>query len=233
MAVKILFNLGGNTTQPKQNGQHLRALFWTAYGIDKENSLRRSRPPLINDADCDLDIPTNYVSEYADYLFFGEGNSPSATTLLYPADLRMAIFKSKIYRRLYSVEGQRQSMARRLQCIRELDQELNDMRAEFPLQCQPDKFVKGSVPDTLFHDLNLRGVSIHLGYYFCLTKIHAAASIGDESSSPPPQSSIEICYQAARSTLLYICRAWQGIIPGTYWSALRCTYPRELKHVIY
>lgn len=219
MAVKILFNLGGNTKTPKQNGQHLRALFWVAYGIDKENSLRRSRPPLINDADCDLDLPATYVSEYADYHFFGEESCPSSTALLYPADLRMAILKSRIYRLLYSVQGQRQSMARRLQCIRELDQELSDMKADFPLQCQPDGFAKGSVPDTLFHDLNLRGVSIHLGYYFCLTKIHAAASVGDyDSFSPPPPSSVELCYQAARSTLLYISRVQQGIIPETYWS---------------
>ncbi|BCS25694.1 uncharacterized protein APUU_50405S [Aspergillus puulaauensis] len=217
MAVKILFNLGGNTKNPKQNGQHLRALFWVAYGIDKENCLRRSRPPLINDADCDLDLPGTYVSEYADYHFFGGESSPSSTALLYPADLRMAILKSRIYRLLYSVEGQRQSMARRLQYIRELDQELSDMKADFPHRCQPDGFAWGSVPDTLFHDLNLRGVSIHLGYYFCLTKIHAAASMGNDSFSPPPPSSVEVCYQAARSTLLYISRVRQGIIPETYW----------------
>lgn len=233
MAVRMLFSLGGNTTQGRQPNQHLRALFWVAYGIDKENSLRRSRPPLINDADCDLDLPTNYVSEYADHHFFGEESSPSPSVLLYPSDLRMAIFKSRIYRLLYSVESQRQSVTRRLQCIRELDQELSDMKANFPLQCHPDRFARESVPDTLFHDLNLRGVSIHLGYYFCLTKIHAAASIGDEGFSPPPPSSIEICYQAARSTLLYISRVWQRIIPETYWSALPCTYSRELNWFIY
>lgn len=232
MAVKILFNLGGNTKTPKQNGQHLRALFWVAYGIDKENCLRRSRPPLINDADCDLDLPATYVSEYADYHFFGGESSPSSTALLYPADLRMAILKSRIYRLLYSVEGQRQSMARRLQYTRELDQELSDMKADFPHQCQPDGFACGSVPDTLFHDLNLRGVSIHLGYYFCLTKIHAAASMGNDSFSPPPPSSVELCYQAARSTLLYISRARQGIIPETYWSDLSLPELIVLYHIL-
>ncbi|KAL4781526.1 hypothetical protein BJX76DRAFT_350090 [Aspergillus varians] len=215
MAVKILFNLGGNTTRPNQKNQHLRALFWLCYGIDKENSLRRSRPPLINDADCDLNLPTNYLSEYTDRHFFGDHTS--SQKLLYASDLRMAILKSRIYRLLYSVDSQRQSEARRLQHIRELDEELGDLKAGFPSQCQPDDFARGRVPDTLFHDLSIRGVCIHLGYYFCLTKIHAATSIGDNKRLSPPPSSLELCYQAARSTLLYISRVQHWIIPGTFW----------------
>ncbi|KAL4809700.1 hypothetical protein BDV18DRAFT_132622 [Aspergillus unguis] len=213
MAVKILFNLGGNTSNPKPNNHHLRAIFWLVYGFDKENSLRRSRPPLINDADCDLDLPPTYLSEYTDYHFFGTHEPCSSSALLYPADLRMALLKSRIYRLLYSLEAQRQPDARRLQSIRELDEHLGDLRASFPRHCQPDDFAEGRVPDTLFHDLSLRGTTIHLEYYSCLTKIHAATLLG----GTPPPSSVEICYQAARSTLLYIGHMQHCIIPETFW----------------
>ncbi|KAL4975417.1 hypothetical protein BDW66DRAFT_137236 [Aspergillus desertorum] len=54
MAVRILFNLGANRAQAERESSHLRAIFWLFYALDKENSLRRSHPPLINDADCNL-----------------------------------------------------------------------------------------------------------------------------------------------------------------------------------
>ncbi|KAL4734795.1 hypothetical protein BDV11DRAFT_212467 [Aspergillus similis] len=212
LAVRILFNLGANRAQTERKSPHLRAMFWLFYSFDKENSLRRSRPPLIHDADCDLDLPATYLSEYTDYHFFQ--NELSSHALLYPSDLRMALLKSRIYRLLYSVDAQRQSEARRLQRIRELDQELVNLKASFPAHCQPDDFARGLVPDTLFHDLSLRGANIHLGYYFCLTKIHSATAGGRISPLP---SSAELCYQAARSTLLYIRRVQDCIIPGTFW----------------
>ncbi|CBF87757.1 uncharacterized protein ANIA_09516 [Aspergillus nidulans FGSC A4] len=212
LAVRIVFNTGANRAETERKSPHLRAMFWLLYSFDKENSLRRSQPPLIHDADCDLDLPSTYLFEYTDYHFFQ--NELSSHALLYPSDLRMALLKSRIYRLLYSVEAQRQSEARRLQRIRELDQELVNLKASFPRHCQPDDFAKGLVPDTLFHDLSLRGANIHLGYYFCLTKIHSATAGGGMS---PPASSIELCYQAARSTLLYIRRVQNCIIPETFW----------------
>ncbi|KAL3435221.1 hypothetical protein BDV09DRAFT_204197 [Aspergillus tetrazonus] len=213
LAVRIVFNTGANRAETERKSPHLRATFWLLYSFDKENSLRRSQPPLIHDADCDLDLPSTHLFEYTDYHFFQ--NELSSHALLYPSDLRMALLKSRIYRLLYSVEAQRQSEARRLQRIRdELDQELVNLKASFPRHCQPDDFAKGLVPDTLFHDLSLRGANIHLGYYFCLTKIHSATAGGGMS---PPASSIELCYQAARSTLLYIRRVQNCIIPETFW----------------
>ncbi|KAL4937747.1 hypothetical protein BDV06DRAFT_202234 [Aspergillus oleicola] len=212
MAVRMIFNLEANLAQSELKNPHLRAIFWLFYAIDKESSLRRTRPPLINDADCDLDLPATYLSEYTDYHFFG--NQLSSQALLYPSDLRMSLLKSRIYRLLYSVEAKKQPEARLLQSIRELGQELGDLKASFPRNCQPDDFAQGLVPNTLFHDLSLRGATIHLQYYFCLTRIHSATAGGSLS---PPESSIELCYQAARSTLLYISRVEHCIIPETFW----------------
>ncbi|KAB8201340.1 hypothetical protein BDV34DRAFT_202966, partial [Aspergillus parasiticus] len=224
MAVRVLYNLGGNinanvprTPSQARYHQHLRALFWLCYCIDKEMSLRKCQAPLINDADCDLDLPANYVPLSSDHQFF---TYPlSSHELLYPTDLRLALLKSKIYLQLHSHQSRTHSEARRFQLIRELDQELNDLKSQFPITCQPEAFANGDIPDSLFHDLSLRGVSMHLEHYHCLAKVHGAsisASITERASSLP-SSSIELCYQAARSTLLYIGRVRHLINPETFW----------------
>jgi hypothetical protein len=224
MAVRILFNLGAHRARPtyentahKHQHQHLRALFWTFYAVDKEMSLRKCQPPMINDADCDLTLPERYVAQSSEHQFFTSELSPKE--LLYPSDLRLAMFKSRVYHLLYSEQSLSHSRARRLQLIRELDQELNDLKSQFPSACKPDAVVSGNVPDYLIHDLSLRGVNVHLEYYHCLSKIHGASAIGTPvlQSLSPPSTSMELCYQAARSTLIYLRRIRHLIFPETFW----------------
>ncbi|KAB8230457.1 uncharacterized protein BDW43DRAFT_285466 [Aspergillus alliaceus] len=226
MAMRMLYNIGGNRNRPvrdetleqRQHREHVRALFWLCYAIDKEMSLRECKTPLINDADCDLDLPATYVSTSSDRSFFPE--PLSTKELLFPSDLRLALMKSKIQSLLYSDHGIAQPEARRIQYIRELDQELSDIKSNFPVTCQPEDVLDRSVPDSLLHDLSLRGVNIHLEYYYCLSKIHGASSTGGISS---PQSllllpsSMEICHESARSTLLYISRVRHLMQPETFW----------------
>ncbi|KAF7114965.1 hypothetical protein CNMCM5793_000735 [Aspergillus hiratsukae] len=225
MAVRILFNLGAHraratyetTAQKHQHKLHLRALFWTLYAVDKEMSLRKCQPPMINDADCDLTLPDKYVAQSSEHQFFTSELSPKE--LLYPSDLRLAMLKSKVYHLLYSEQSLSHSRARRLQLIRELDEELNDLKSQFPAACKPDAVVSGNVPDYLIHDLSLRGVNVHLEYYHCLSKIHGASAIGSTpvlQSLSPPSTSMELCYQAARSTLIYVRRIRHLIFPETF-----------------
>ncbi|GFF78323.1 hypothetical protein IFM47457_04628 [Aspergillus lentulus] len=224
MAVRIIFNLGAHRTGPtyestahKHQHQHLRALFWTFYAVDKEMSLRKCQPPMINDADCDLTLPERYVAQSSEHQFFT--SELSSKELLYPSDLRLAMLKSRVYHLLYSEQSLSHSRARRLQLIRELDQELNDLKSQFPSACKPDAVVSGNVPDYFIHDLSLRGVNVHLEYYHCLSKIHGASAIGTPvlQSLSPPSTSMELCYQAARSTLIYLRRIRHLIFPETFW----------------
>lgn len=226
LAVRILYNLKGNVNEPASSDpeqirlhRHLRALFWVCYSIDKEMSLRRCQPPIINDEDCSLTLPGNYVPVTSDHQFFHF--QLSLQELLYPTDLRLAILKSKIYRLLYSPSSLRQSEGARLQAIRQLDDELSGLKSQFPAICQPDFYMKGEASDSLLHDLSLRGVNTHLEYYHCLSKIHGACISGNNKSVmrnlSPPSSSMELCYQASRSTLLYICRIQHHIMKETFW----------------
>ncbi|KAJ5812855.1 transcriptional regulator family: Fungal Specific TF, partial [Penicillium robsamsonii] len=225
IAVQLIYTLGANRIQTPneihrtdQRSQHLRALFWHCYAIDKEFSIRKTQPPLINDADCDLDLPTTYAQETSTRHFYMK--PLSSKELLFPSDLRFSVLKSKIFRLLYSVHSQTLPEARRLQHIRELDQELSDLKLGYPIDCRPEAFATESAPDYLFHDLSIRGVNIHLEYYYCLGKIHGASSscrIPSPQSWSPLPSSAELCFEAARSSLIYIWRVRQFVNDHTFW----------------
>ncbi|KAJ5782589.1 transcriptional regulator family: Fungal Specific TF [Penicillium paradoxum] len=225
IAVQLIYNLGANRIQrpheihrTDQRSQHLRALFWHCYAVDKEFSIRKSQPPLLNDDDCDLDLPTTYAQETSERHFYMK--PLSSKELLFPSDLRFSVLKSKIFRLLYSVRSQSLPEARRLQHIRELDQELSDLKLGYPVNCRPNTFATENAPDYLFHDLSLRGVNIHLEYYYCLGKIHGASSscrIPSPQSWSPLPSSAELCFEAARSSLIYIWRVRQFVNHQTFW----------------
>ncbi|KAL3477918.1 hypothetical protein BJX99DRAFT_120762 [Aspergillus californicus] len=221
-AVRMLYTLGANrysvTQEPE--GEHIRAIFWLCYGLDKDLAIRFGWPPSIQDVDCDLRLPDNYISSRSNDQFFFRPLSPQQ--LLLPSDIRLALIKSKIYTYLYSDHdrGAQPEAARRLQCIRELDEELSDLKSKFPDSCWPDVFATGEAPDYTFHDLSLRGVNLHLEYYYCLGRIHGAGSAFNLSS---PQgfsflpSSAELFYQESRTMLLYICRVRHFLNWHTFW----------------
>ncbi|PYI14792.1 putative C6 transcription factor [Aspergillus violaceofuscus CBS 115571] len=227
MAIRLLTNLGGNFAPAHpgswvddHHSRHLRALFWLCYSVDREMSIRNSHSPLLHDTDCDLDLPEKYVMASSDNQF--RLGPLSNDELLYPSDLRMCVIKSKIYRLLYSDYGLAQPAAIRVQYVRELDEELSSLRAQFPADCRPENLSPGSIPDSLVLDLSLRGINMHLEYYYCLAKIHGACRVAgggypslDDIS--PLSSSRELCYQAARSILLYLSRLRYLIIPQTFW----------------
>ncbi|KAJ5683515.1 transcriptional regulator family: Fungal Specific TF [Penicillium macrosclerotiorum] len=225
IAVQALYTLGGHkfqsspeTPSRSQQSRHLRALFWLCYGTDSEFSIRKGQPPLLNETHCDLDLPVNYAQKSSEHHFYWK--PLSSKELLYPSDIRLNLIKSKIYRLLYSEKNSSRSEARRIQLIRELDLELSDLRAEYPVECRPDAFATEKAPDYLFHDLSIRGISIHLEYYYCLGKIHGANTsfnIPTSKTWSPLPSSDEICYEAARSTLIYIGRVRHYINYHTFW----------------
>ncbi|KAH8434545.1 fungal specific transcription factor domain-containing protein [Aspergillus melleus] len=184
-------------------------------------SLRKCQAPLIHDADCNLELPASYTSAPSLKPFFTD-QQQNHPQVLFPSDLRLSLFKSKVYQLLYSRPSLQASVATRLRVIRELDHELHELKAQFPASYQPETvFETGTslgLSDASARGLNIRAVTVHLEYYHCLTKIHGASLVGhdvtEESSAP---SSLELCYQAARSTLLYLCRMPFLINEETFW----------------
>ncbi|PYH64736.1 Zn(II)2Cys6 transcription factor [Aspergillus vadensis CBS 113365] len=196
-------------------------------------------PPLIHDIDVDLDFPQTYIdstthspppprqspSSSASLSSYNSNEIP----LLYPTDIRLAIFKSHIYNRLYSSHAQSLPEARRLAHIRQLDQDLSELYAEFPLGHTPAHTPRSetSTPNnrdpTIQHSsssneessnhkmVNIRPINIHLEYHYCIRKLHEASITTSLSVvSAPLPSSLELYYQASRSTLLYYLNSGKG-----------------------
>ncbi|KAL3490282.1 C6 transcription factor [Aspergillus germanicus] len=226
VAVRMLYSLDAhriNPTTPSNSEQHthLRALFWACYGMDKEMSIRSSQPPLITDAECDLDLPPNYIQGASLHQFVDQPLTEDV--LLYPSDLRFSLLKSKLYTHLLSPTAQTLTDTQKLQLIRQLDHELAELKASFPAHFQPDLTAYLN-PDYKVHDISLRGMNIHLEYYYCLRLIHEASIVssmaypGATHRDPQPlASSVELYYHAVRSTLLYFIRV-EGLVQApTVW----------------
>ncbi|XRM43806.1 hypothetical protein ABZX51_006961 [Aspergillus tubingensis] len=221
LATRMILTLGAHrmSIMSKPEGRHLRALFWFCYGADKNMLIRYNQSPHFIDADCDLQIPENYVLSSSDNQFFTRPLSNNE--LLFPSDVRLSLLKSKVYHLLYSRHARAQSEARRLQHIRELDQELNDLKRTFPASCWPDLFATPSAPNYTFHDLSMRGVCLHLEFYFLLGKIHEASPCLESNNSISSwsilPSSVELFYQESRSILLYIRHVRDFLNWHTFW----------------
>ncbi|KAJ0414176.1 hypothetical protein BJY00DRAFT_321207 [Aspergillus carlsbadensis] len=225
VAVRMLYNLGAHRINPSplnnaEQHTHLRALFWACYGMDKEMSIRAAQAPLINDIECDLDLPPNYIQSASMHQFVEQPLSDDI--LLYPSDLRFSLLKSKLYIQLLSPSARALPEPRRLECIRQLDHELAELKASFPAHCQPDPTAYLN-PNYKIHDISLRGMNIHLEYYHCLHVIHEASIVssmaypGTSGMATPLSSSVELYYHAVRSTLLYFVRV-EGLVQApTVW----------------
>ncbi|OJZ88091.1 hypothetical protein ASPFODRAFT_58950 [Aspergillus luchuensis CBS 106.47] len=254
-AIRILYQLGGHritpppeyqpqasstTTNNTKSHSHLRAIFWLCYSMDKEMCIRSCSPPLIHDIDVDLDFPQTYIGSTTHSPPPARQSPSSAAAaslssyhsteipLLYPSDIRLAIFKSHIYNRLYSSHAQSLPEARRLAHIRQLDQDLSELYAEFPLGHTPVHTPRSetstpnnrdpTIPSSSSNEessnhklVNIRPINIHLEYHHCVRKLHEASITTSLSVvSAPLASSLELYYQASRSTLLYYLNSGKG-----------------------
>ncbi|KAL3457697.1 fungal-specific transcription factor domain-containing protein [Aspergillus heterothallicus] len=231
VAVRMLYNHGAHRIHPTPSNaphhRHLRALFWACYTMDREMCIRSGQPPLIDDAEVDLALPPNYIGAGSTRQFVDE--PLSGDILLYPSDLRLSILKSRIYALLLAPRCSAQSLPgdRKLEVIRHLDSQLAELKASFPahLRPGPEAYLR---PDYKVHDFSLRGMNIHLEYYYCLRVIHEASIVSSMAypntetragagSGKPLESSVELYYHAVRSTLLYFIRV-EGLVQApTVW----------------
>ncbi|KAG6989283.1 putative transcriptional regulatory protein [Fusarium oxysporum f. sp. conglutinans] len=247
LGCRVLFRLGAHA-QPSQRSTtnnavyraernvwleiHLRQMFWLAYTLDKELSLRTGQPPSIDDDFCDLTLPKSHRTPETTVvddagLTYDDETRPDfpwlgtwPTTL--PGDLTLTLIKSKTCKVLYSTAALRKSDAELLRDIRELDEELERWRCSVPLPYRPalafsDDTPAHNVIDMDRHPLTRKSI-IHFEYHYLSAAIHRASGrcsvwAGGEGVS----SSVVITVQASRSTLIYLRAAAAGISETAFW----------------
>ena len=195
-----------------------KRVFWIAYMLDKDLSLRAGRPPIQDDDDMNVDLPD---ADPVDNI----GNIPLADSKgkmnLFRVMCEFATIESKVYKRLYSTKATKRTVGELLQTIGELDQELDDWKDRIPIDFRPEHEIKASHTPLILHI-----VMLHFTYYNCLTTIHrmsvhhgywtsrlsnyAIQGLNAKPLNPRIYSSAALCVSSARASISMLKYIPQG-----------------------
>lgn len=139
-------------------------VFWVAYCLDKDFSLRFEQPPIINDNDMDVDLPEEEPQDGLGLMNIAGGAS---TVNYFRLRIHLAVIQSKAYTDLYSVRAQKLSEGEKLDAVQRLDHLLEDWKNGLPVGLRPNNLVTSVSPLSVVHILVL-----HLLYFNCLTTVH-------------------------------------------------------------
>ncbi|KAJ5174745.1 uncharacterized protein N7482_000622 [Penicillium canariense] len=141
-----------------------KRVFWVAYCLDKDICLRSGRPPVQDDDDMNVELPSDDPPDNV-------GNVPLADERgkfnLFRSLCEFATIESRVYKKLYSAKASKQSDGELLNTIGELDKELEDWKDNIPIDFRPEYEIQATHGPLLIHV-----VVLHFSYYNCLTTIH-------------------------------------------------------------
>ncbi|KAF4451993.1 transcriptional activator Mut3p, partial [Fusarium albosuccineum] len=203
---------------------HLRALFWVSYVFDKEIALRTSQPPFLTESYCDLTPPCNRMTHLPP-----DGPDKGLFSYLH-GDIGLSHLKGKANRLLYSAQASRKSDPTLLRDIRELDSELEEWRLSLPANVRPSLSISLMSPPSL-HETQLsrrmRIILVHLEYFYLMIATHHASGRCtaldpqvehlEGSSTSVLDTSLALCLEASRSTIIYLKAMVSGLATETFW----------------
>ncbi|PYI07288.1 fungal-specific transcription factor domain protein [Aspergillus sclerotiicarbonarius CBS 121057] len=140
-----------------------KRVFWIAYLLDKDICLRSGRPPVQDDDDMNVELPSDDPPDNIGNVPLSDGSKFN----LFRSMCRFAIIESRVYKRLYSAKASKQSDGELLNTIGDLDKDLEEWKDSIPLEFRPENEIK-----TTYTPLILHVVVLHFAYYNCLTTIH-------------------------------------------------------------
>ncbi|CAI7627938.1 unnamed protein product [Penicillium crustosum] len=199
---------------------HLRNLFWTAYVLDKELSIRTGQPPAIRDEDCDLTLPPGYEEQMYTLLSSSDAKNTTIEGPLFPSDLRLLKIKSRVYNTFYQPGSLGKSQTEILISIRELDNDLEKWRLSLPPNHRPTLLISQQLStDSPIVDMHL--VIVRMDYHHCMSIIHQASgrckATGNNSNTPEGvRSSFALAVETSRSSLLSLQGSLHLLPNGTF-----------------
>ncbi|KAL4944783.1 hypothetical protein BDV06DRAFT_186464 [Aspergillus oleicola] len=140
-----------------------KRVFWIAYMLDKDICLRSGRPPVQDDDDMNVELPSDDPPDNIGNVPLSDGGKFNMFRTL----CQFSIIESKVYKRLYSARASKQSDGELLNTIGDLDKELEEWKDSIPIDFRPEHEIKA-----LHTPLILHVVVLHFAYYNCLTTIH-------------------------------------------------------------
>ncbi|KAI9664103.1 MAG: hypothetical protein M1821_007594 [Bathelium mastoideum] len=222
-AIRLSHSIGlhkrgsGFNLNPVEIEQRKR-VFWIAYMLDRDICLRSGRPPIQDDDDMNVDLPSEDPDDNIGNIPLADGKGK---VNLFRLMCTFAIIESKVYKQLYSSKASKQSDGELLNTIGELDRELEEWKDGIPLDFRPEHEIKASHTPLILHV-----VVLHFAYYNCLTTIHrmsvhhgywtsrlsnyAIQGLNARPLNPRVFSSAALCVSAARASIHLIKYIPQG-----------------------
>jgi hypothetical protein len=151
----------------EQAQQHTR-VFWIAYFLDKDISLRHQIPFIQQDNDIDIDLPPMTPSDGAGDLYTLDGR---VRMNYFRARVQLASIEGRIYDAMYSTRSTRMVPEQRRQHITKLENMLEDWRRSIPPELQLEHVLNNVGRVDLTHM-----ASLHHAYLMCLVMTHGIYS---------------------------------------------------------
>lgn len=202
---KRTFSFGLNPVELEQR----KRVFWIAYMMDKDISLRSGRPPTQHDDDWNTDLPSESPDDGLGDVPLADG---SGKINMFRKMCEFALIQSRVYKRLYSVKASKQPDGELLNTIGDLDAELEAWKDSIPLDYRPEHEIKARS-----ENLMVQIVVLHFSYYNCVTTVHrmsihhgywssrlsnyAIQGLNVRPLNPRVFSSAALCVQAARASI--------------------------------
>jgi hypothetical protein len=232
-AIRLSYGLGMHRNElggelPPIEAQQRQRVFWVAYCLDKDFSLRFEQPPIINDNDMNVLLPE---ADPRDGLGLMYTATDGSAVNYFRLRIHLAVIQSKAYTDLYSVRALQLPEEQRLSAVQKLDELLEQWRANLPAGLQPDNLATFVGPFSTTHV-----VILHLTYFNCLATVHRISffqnhlwtrSIMAEDDGLPKSMPHELCVsamrcnEAARASLHLMNLAPQGDFACTWYAAYR------------
>ncbi|KAL4786470.1 fungal-specific transcription factor domain-containing protein [Aspergillus varians] len=199
---------------PPKDVEHRRNIFWIAYCLDREISLRFGKPPTQNDDDMSINLPTEQPINSARII-------PSMYRHVkfdaFRAHCQLATIKGQLYKDLYSATAKARPLSEIITSVGQLDEMLQNWREDLPSEYQPGSQGLPSLPQS---SISLALLYLHCSYFNCIIAMHRLiASRGirtaddlvkryqdiSRSTSPPNAPRIfaseSLCANAARDSI--------------------------------
>jgi hypothetical protein len=198
----------------EENEQRKR-VFWVAYFLDKETSLRSGRPSAQDDADIDIELPSEDPADKIGLVLLNNADAVGkSSSNVFRSICAFAQIQSRVYKKLYSVKASKKSEQQLIATINKLVNELEDWKQSIPTDFRP-----GHEIDAACWPYRLHVIFMNLAYHHCVTTIHRLSVHGDRAKRSHTQAmysldvksadarvshSSALCLQSARASIRLI-----------------------------
>ncbi|KAL4876131.1 fungal-specific transcription factor domain-containing protein [Aspergillus karnatakaensis] len=121
-------------------------VFWIAYILDRDISLRTGQPPVQLETDIDINLPPADPEDEAGLVFAGDGTSRFN---FFRARVQLARIQGKVYENMYSVRARSLDVHHKNDNLGELRRMLDDWVSQIPWQFRPNAVPRTCGSETL------------------------------------------------------------------------------------